>query len=444
LRCARRPTEIAVKAAALRTDFTRPRDVLLGYLPNLAPQAGLVHRLRAAGVAVARARSITAGYSRANCEVAALTARRLGLGQGVERSLSAVFEQVDGKGAPQGLSSDQIPLPARVAQVAVYAALFDRINGPQLAAATIRRRAGRALDAEVAAAFCRVAPELLEELRAEDAVPAAVAAEPAPAVALPQPDVDEVCRAFGEAVDLKTPYLHGHSVGVARLARAGAERMGLPADQAGAVFRAGLLHDLGRAAVPNGVWEKPGRLSTAEWERVRLHAYHSERIVKACPALASLAPAAGMHHERLDGTGYHREARAASIPMNARLLAASDVFQAMTQERPHRASRAPEDAARALTREAEAGRLDADAVAAVRAAAGHALRGRRPRPGGLTDRQLEVLRLVARGLSNRQIAARLVVSPRTAERHVQDIYARIGVSTRAGAALYGMQHDLLG
>lgn len=436
--------EIAVKAAAMRTDFARIHDVLLVYLPNLAPHASILARLRAAGVAATRAKRITHGYAEANCEAAALTARRLGLGPGVERSLSAVFEQVDGRGAPHGIRGEDIPLATRIAQVAVYASLFDRAGGADVALATIRRRAGASLDAAVVAALCDHARDVFAELAAQDAVEAAIAAEPAPAVAVAPDAVDEVCRAFGDAVDLKSPYLHGHSAAVAQLAAAAAKRLGLGADEVERVRRAGHLHDLGRTAVRNGVWEKPGPLTSAEWEQVRLHPYHSERILARCGPLQPLARLAGMHHERLDGSGYHREATAGSIPMPARVVAAADAFAAMTQPRPHRPSRTPEAAAEALSAEAQRGRLDAEAVAAVRAAAGHAAPGRRPRPGGLTDRQLEVLRLVARGLSNREIGRALVVSPRTAEHHVQDIYARIGVSTRAGAALYAMEHDLLG
>jgi HD-GYP domain-containing protein (c-di-GMP phosphodiesterase class II) len=271
----------------------------------------------------------------------------------------------------------------------------------------------------------------------------AVDAEPAPAVEVEAARLDDVCRAFGDVVDLKSPYLHEHAAGVSALAAAAAEWLRMPPDEVVAIRRAGLLHDLGRAAVPNGVWEKEGRLTSAEWERVRLHAYHSERILNACPPLAPLARLAGMHHERLDGSGYHREATGAAMAMPARILAAADAFQAMTQPRPHRPARDPDAAAAVLVAEADAGRLDADAVAAVRAAAGEPIRRRRAGPSGLTDRQIEVLRLLAAGLSNREIGRRLSVSPRTAEHHVQDIYARIGVSTRASAALYAMQQDLL-
>jgi putative nucleotidyltransferase with HDIG domain len=277
-----------------------------------------------------------------------------------------------------------------------------------------------------------------------DAVDAAIEAEPEPTVGVSEHALDEVCRAFGDAVDLKSPFHHGHSAAVAALAAAAAERLGLTPPEVAGLRRAALLHDLGRVAVPNGIWEKPGALTSSDWERVRLHAYHGERIVTRCGPLATLAPLVGTHHERLDGSGYHRQATATALSTAARVLAAADAYQAMTQPRPHRPALSLDAAASAVAAEVAAGRLDADAVAAVLAAAGQPRPPLRPRvAGGLTDRQLEVLRLVAEGLSNPQIATRLVVSRRTAERHVQDIYARIGVSSRAAAALFAMEHDLL-
>jgi putative nucleotidyltransferase with HDIG domain len=428
--------EIAVKSAAVRTNFADPRDVVLHYLPRLAPGAGVFARLRAAGVAATRATQITNGYSRANCDVAALTARRVGLGAGVQAGLNQLFEWWNGKGSPARLEGEEIALPARIAQVAANAALFERLGGTELAVETTRRRAGKSLDPAIARELCGRAGALLGELADVDALEAAVDAEPAPAVTVPEPTLDEVCRAFGEAVDLKSPYHHGHSVGVAELAAGAAQELGIdPSD----VRRAGLLHDLGRAAVPNGIWEKPGRLTSGEWERVRLHAYHSERILQRCGRLAPLAEVAGMHHERLDGGGYHRGARAAALPAAARVLAAADAYQAMTQERAHRPARTPDAAAHELQAAAD---LDPEAVRAVLTAA-----GRKParvaRPAGLTERQVDVLRLVAKGRSNPDIAKELVISRRTAERHVQDIYARIGVSSRAGAALFAMENDLL-
>ena len=434
--------EIAVKAAAARTDFDDPGAVLRGYLPRLAPDAGAMARLRVAGVAALRARQISAGYTQANCEVAARTARRVGLGPGVARGLTDIYEAWNGRGGPRGAAAEAIALPARVAQVAATAALFDRVGGPELAMETLERRAGRSLDPTLAAALCRRAERVLGGLADADAVETAVQAEPVPVVLVSDAGLDAVCRAFGDAVDLKSPFHHGHSAGVAELAAGAAQRLGRSTEEVAEVRRAGFLHDLGRAAVPNGIWERPGPLTSSDWERVRLHAYHGERVLAACGPLAALAGLVGMHHERLDGSGYHRQTTASGIPMGARVLAAADAYQAMTQPRAHRPALAPEAAAAQLTAEAAAGRLSSDAVGAVLAAAGQPV-PRVPAPAGLTARQVEVLRLVAEGLSNPQIAARLVVSRRTAERHVQDIYARIGVSSRAAAALFAMEHDLL-
>jgi DNA-binding CsgD family transcriptional regulator len=205
-----------------------------------------------------------------------------------------------------------------------------------------------------------------------------------------------------------------------------------------------LLHDVGRVAISDAVWEKPDRLNGYEWEQVRLHGYHSERILAGSERLARLVPMVGMHHERLDGSGYHRGSRSADLPMPVRVLAAADAYQAMTQHRPHRPALAPEQAQLRLLDDARAGILDPDAVTAVLAAAGvDAVVARPEPPAGLSDREVEVLGLVANGCSNAQIAQRLVISRRTAEHHVQHIYTKIGVSSRAAVALFAMEHGLL-
>src|SRR5919201_2657032 len=242
--------EIAVKAAAVRTDFNRPREVLGSYLPALAPASSALTRLRVAAVAAGRSRLITRGYTTANCEVAAQTARRVGLGAGVEGGLNEIFEWWNGKGGPAGLRGDAIALPARVAQVAGHAALFDRIGGVDVALDAVRQRAGTSIDPDVAEAFVRCGPALLAELAGADVVRAAVEAEPAPAVEISEHGLDAVCNAFGDAVDLKSPFHHGHSAGVASLAAGAAVELGLADAEVSALRRAALLHDIGRAAVP--------------------------------------------------------------------------------------------------------------------------------------------------------------------------------------------------
>jgi HD-GYP domain-containing protein (c-di-GMP phosphodiesterase class II) len=436
--------EIAVKRAAVHTDFGSARDIVHSYLPHLAPTAGVLTRLRVAGIAAVRAREIVQGYSRSNCEVAAQTAERIGLGEGVRAALLDVYEQWNGKGGPRGIGGDAIAQPTRIAQVAVTASLFHTVGGREAAIEAVRHRAGASLDPALVGLVCAEPGRVLGVLDTADALAAAVKAEPGPLRRVSELGLDRVCRAFGDVVDLKTPLHHGHAAGVAELAAGAAEQLALDANETAMLRRAGYVHDLGRAAIPNKVWEHSGPLSWAEEEQVRLHPHYSERVLARCGPLAALASLAGAHHERLDGSGYHRQLRAGGLGIAARVLATANAFQTMTQVRAHRPARTAEEAAGALASEARAGRLDADVVRAVVEAAGRpapAVRG--PRPAGLTERQVEVLRLVAQGLSNPKIAQRLVIARRTAEHHVQDVYARIGVSSRAGAALFAMEHDLL-
>jgi DNA-binding CsgD family transcriptional regulator len=320
---------------------------------------------------------------------------------------------------------------------------FDRLGGVGTAIRAVTQRAGGYLDPTLAAAFVAQAPRLLDASGEGDLSDRLLAAEPGPPVVVRGGEVEEVLRIFGEAVDLKSPFFHGHSSEISRLAGGACGRLGLDDRQVTLSRRAGLVHDIGRVAVPNGIWERPGRLGSDAWMQVRLHAYHSEQILGRCAPLAALAPLAGMHHDRLDGSGYHRGAVAAQLPMTARVLGAADVYQALLRDRPHRPAHPPDKAAALLRAEARAGRLDDDAVTAVLAVANGTPRARRAGRAGLTDRQIEVLRLVARGLSNRAIGEALVISPRTAEHHVQDVYTRIGVSSRAAAALFAMEHGLL-
>jgi HD-GYP domain-containing protein (c-di-GMP phosphodiesterase class II) len=202
------------------------------------------------------------------------------------------------------------------------------------------------------------------------------------------------------------------------------------------------VHDLGRVAVQPRIWLKQGPLTADEWEQVRLHPYHTERVLSRSPFLSALAPVAGAHHERLDGSGYHRGASAAELTLLARILAAADAYHAMTEPRPHRLAIPPEQAAEELAREAGAGRLDPDAVTAVVETAGQRA-PRLERAAGLTEREAEVVGMLARGLQTKQVARALGISVKTADRHIQNAYRKIGVSTRAAATLFAMEHGLV-
>jgi HD-GYP domain-containing protein (c-di-GMP phosphodiesterase class II) len=432
--------ELATRPLASRTDFRSPREALA----LLASTLSAVPVSRRPKVLVTSLGSWGDLALTATCEVGSTMAERLGLGPGVRAGLYDMFERWDGKGVPRGIAGEEVSLGARYAQVATSAVAFHDLGGLELAAEVVRRRSGRMLDPAIAAAYLRHGPAILDEIGEADPLVAAVAAEPDPVRRISERELDGCARAFGDMVDLKAPFLHGHSSRVAELAADAARAMGMSEEDAAGLRRAAWFHDLGRVAVPVGVWERPGRLSEGEWEQVRLHAYHTERILARAEPLAPLARVAGMHHERLDGTGYHRQASGAGIPPAARVLAAADAYDAMTHDRPHRPAMPHEVAAAELGASVRAGALDGDAVVAVLEATGRRVgRAGRQRPAGLSEREVEVLRLLAEGLSNRGIAERLFISRRTAETHVQHIYGKIGFATRAGAAMFAMRHGLL-
>ena len=431
--------ELASRPIAERTDFGKPAEAIKMLL-STGRGSGL-DRPRHLARAILGGKKGGERVVLALCEVASHLAERLALGAGVATALYQVMERWDGKGGPDGLKGEDIALPARVAEVATQAIIFDRLGGPEAALAVVARRAGGWFDPAVAAAFSTHGAAMLSRIAAADAWQAVLDTEPEPVRTIGPMKLDHALRTFADMVDLKSPYTIGHSSGVAEIAERAARSIGMSDADATGVRRAALLHDLGRTGVSNAIWDKPGPLSTSEWESVRLHAYHTERIASRSSTLAPLGLIAGMHHERQDGSGYHRGASGAQIPVAAKILAAADAFQAMTQERPHRPARSGAEVARLLEADAS---FDADCARAVIAAAGQSVAVRPARPAGLSEREIDVVRLLARGLSNREIAARLFISPRTAEHHVQHIYTKIGAATRASAALFAMEHDLMG
>ncbi len=268
--------------------------------------------------------------------------------------------------------------------------------------------------------------------------------EPFPQIRMTGDRVDAAFMAIAALTGLKSPWLREHSTGVAELAEAAAWRMGLPADAVTLVRRAALAHDVGRIGVSNAIWEKPGPLGFGEWERVRLHPHYTERAFAQSPTLAPIGLLAGSHHERLDGSGYHRGTRAAGLDRPARILAAADCYAAMREARPYRPALDAAAAEAELGRETAEGRLDGEAVDAVLASAGHRVRERpRELPAGLTERELDVLLVLVRGESNQAIAADLGISAKTVGHHVQHLYEKAGVRSRAAATLWAFENDLV-
>ena len=435
--------DLALTRHAMPVRFGSPPEMMVGLMRALAT-SGSPAPARAMQIArgMPRAAREFKGHITAFCEVAQMLTDRLGLPASMQGLFGYLVERWDGKGLPGRARREQIPLPVRIASVARDAAFQRLLGGEELAAQVVRRRAGGAFDPAVATRLADEAAELLALDADVSAWEETLASEPAPRLTLEGEAIDCALGAMGDFADLASPYLVGHSAGVAELAMAAAQQCRLEVADLARTRRAALVHDLGRVAVPVRIWQKAAPLTPDDWERVRLHAYHSERVLTRSPFLAALAPVATFHHERLDGSGYHRGTAAAALTPPARLLATADAYHAMTEPRPHRQALSPEQAAETLGQEARAGRLDPDAVTAVLEAAGQRV-PRIERPAGLTEREAEVIGLLARGLQTKQVARALGISIKTADRHIQNAYAKIGVSTRAAAALFAMQHGLV-
>jgi HD-GYP domain-containing protein (c-di-GMP phosphodiesterase class II) len=260
---------------------------------------------------------------------------------------------------------------------------------------------------------------------------------------LSTPEFDRLARTIANFVDARSVYTLGHSPQMAALAETAALRLGLSTGEATVVRHAGLLHDLGRLGIPVTIWDKHDPLTAPEWERITRHPSLTELLLARCQALGHLGTLAGLHHERLDGSGY-RGVSASFLSLAAQVLAVADTYQTKRERRPHRSALPPEQAAQTLHAEVKQGHFNEDVVRAVLQAAGHAPPWTQRRwPAQLTDREVEVLRLAVRGLSNREMAEMLVVSPKTVGHHIQHIYDKIGVSTRVGATLFALQHGLV-
>jgi len=367
---------------------------------------------------------------------------RLGLGEEVRESLRQTYERWDGKGA-FGMKGEEIAVSSRLINLADVVEVFGRGGGVEAAMAVARERSGTQFDPDLVDVFCEQAPMVLSELDEAPSWEAVIAAEPALARAVTGDELDLALEAIGEFAELKSPWTMGHVHAVKELITGAAASFGLPEADAAELRRAACVYDLGRLGVPNTVWDKTGPLTLSELERVRIHPYLSERMLAFSPALARLGDIAVQHHERLDGSGYPRGLSADHVATAARLLAAADTYQALCELRPHRPALTPTEAAAELRREVAAGRLAGDAVDSVLHAAGHRVRRRREWPAGLTAREVEVLRLLARGLSTKQIAQQLVISPKTAGSHVEHIYRKIDASNRAQASLFAMRHGLM-
>ncbi|HEX5188264.1 MAG TPA: HD domain-containing phosphohydrolase, partial [Streptosporangiaceae bacterium] len=381
-------------------------------------------------------------WAASHCDVAQVLGARMGFSPEIQTALRHLYERWDGKGMPGDLRGSQIPLAVRLMQVAQDADMVWRHGGPRVASHVLSERAGSGLDPEAVAVATGLGEELYAGLDAPSIWDLALRAEPGPQPVVTQTRLDACLSAVADFADLKSMWTIGHSRGVAHLAASSGAVAGLPAPDIMRLRQAALVHDIGRVAVPVHVWASPDPLTRHQREQVRLHAYHSERVLDASDGLRPLARLAGAHGERYDGSGYHRGSRAGDLAPAAWLLVAADCYQAMREPRACRPRLSATAATDELRKEAADGRLAPDAVNAVLVAAGQP-REPVPRPAGLSERECDVLGLVARGLATKQVARQLGISPKTCDHHIQSVYSKVGVSTRAGATLFALEHGLV-
>jgi HD-GYP domain-containing protein (c-di-GMP phosphodiesterase class II)/DNA-binding CsgD family transcriptional regulator len=419
--------DLALRSALLYTDLANPSDVVvhLGsgrYVPQGAGPIDL------AGFAE-RGPQLAPLVLRSHCEVAVTLARRLGLPDEVQAAIGSYHERYDGSG-PYGQRGEEVPPVSRLLAVAQGLELH-RGHPPEERRAILLARSGSWYDPQMVKAALREDPL--------DGSPWAALAAIDAAAPRTVEDVRELLPVLGDWADLKAPCFAGHSRAVARTVTALARSEG---EDAALLAAAAAVHDLGRVGVPNGVWGHPGPLDPAQAQQMRTHVAVASEILGRIPSLSAVRRLVALHHERLDGSGYPSGLDGASIPRPARLLAAADVWVSLRQPRPHRPALGEDEATRVLRAEASDGRLDPRAVGAVLDAAG--LEVPPPvLPAGLSEREVEVLGLVARGLTNKEVGAALALSPRTVQQHTLRIYRKLGVSTRAAAGLFAAEHGLV-
>jgi HD-GYP domain-containing protein (c-di-GMP phosphodiesterase class II)/DNA-binding CsgD family transcriptional regulator len=435
--------DIAFRADSYDVDFTGLP--MLGFmLRHVGAGSPPLHRLRlATNIVLTGGNAVQQGLM-SHCLTTARLAERFELGEGVCRPLQQVFARWDGKGVPGNLGGEEIDLPMRLFHLADTVEVHHRTGGTEAAVSVARAKRGTHFDPAVVDDFCAVAGGVLGDPGTEHDWAALLDREPTLQAMLTDDQFDAALEAVADFTDLRSVHRAGHSRAVAELAERAATEQGLPSADAASVRRAALLHDLGLHGVPATILDRPDPLRPAEWERLRMHPYYTDRMLARPDTLARLGAIASLVRERCDGSGYPRGLTAAAIPATARTLAAACSFQAMIESRAHRPALTPKQAAAELRAEVRAGRLDPTAVDAVLAAAGQPGGKRRLGPSGLTPREIEVLVLIARGGSTRQVAQQLSITPKTAETHIERIYAKTGASTRSTATLFALQQGLLG
>lgn len=330
----------AAKRGAWEQDWRTLRGKASYALKFAEPGGSLGARLKKLLALATGGRALGRSIYQIRCERGAEIAQALGFSDATAHAIRSMDEHWDGGGYPAGLKGPDIPTLARIVGVAQVAEIFAEQDGPEAALAVVRERRGRWFDPDLVSAFAGVAADssLWQRVASAELDREVAADEPhAMQFAVDQERLDQIATAFAWVVDAKSPFTYHHSERVAEIATSMAEHFGLSKAECVRVKRAGLLHDIGKLAVPNRILDKAGPLTANEWEVVRLHPYYSYQILERVPVFGEFAFDASAHHERMDGRGYHRNLSSNQLSLSARILATADKFDALSADRPYRA-----------------------------------------------------------------------------------------------------------
>jgi HD-GYP domain-containing protein (c-di-GMP phosphodiesterase class II) len=437
--------EIAIRAQSLVHDAANPEEVIRDVIAFATAGRGPEESEQIVKMIHEGAHAWAVHNFASGCEVTDMLLSRIDFGPGVREALRFTFERWNGNGFPTHAKGEAIPLAMRLVHLTHDMEAIARLKSPEAALKAAADRRDRTYDPALVDIFLQHGEAWFNKLKHSEPWTEVLALEPEPRRILQGDELDNALLVAADFIDMKSPYMPGHSRRCAELCRDAARELRLPEDESTAVWRAGLLHDLGATAVSNSIWDKPGALTRAERDRVELHPMLSEQMLRRSPALDALNRFAAAHHETANGSGYHKRLPAEHLDPNAGILAAAEIYAGLTADRADRPRFSDADAAAEIRNLVTSRALDKRTANAVLVAAGHSEpRGRRAvNPGGLSDREIEVLRLAAKGLSTKVIADQLYISPKTADHHIQHVYTKIGVSTRAAAALWAAQNSVI-
>jgi putative two-component system response regulator len=179
-------------------------------------------------------------------------------------------------------------------------------------------------------------------------------------------NAEAVLFSLAHSIEARDPYTHGHCERLAEMSARMGERLGVPEEQIKALRRAGVVHDIGKVAVPDSILLKPGPLTADETKVMQKHPVVGERICAPLKTFRLVLPIIRHHHEKHDGTGYPDALQGEEIPLTARILQLSDVYDALTTDRPYKVAFTPEVALDLMGEEAERGWWDRELFEAFR------------------------------------------------------------------------------